>query len=140
MARSSAPATSPPVWKQLFDAAERSIGTRVNDFARSENYAILVGLVARAQREAAERSERASRQWLHLANLPAGSDVNRLLAQIAKLEREVREMRKQLDDATGTPPVRLAASASTRSAPTQRKKVAANASRQPRKRARQDSA
>jgi hypothetical protein len=53
----------------------------------------------------------------------------------------VRELRKQLDEATGTPPVRLAASAGARSAPTQRKKVAANAvSRQPRKRARQDSA
>lgn len=141
MAGSTAPSPTPPAWKQLFDAAERTIGARINEFARSENYAILVGLAARAQRQAAERSERASRQWLHLANLPAGSDVNRLLAQIAKLEREVREMRKQLDDATGTPPVRLAASASARSAPTQRKKVAANAvSRQPRKRARQDSA
>ncbi len=90
--------SSAPVWKQLFDAAERTVGSRINDFAKSENYAILVGLATRVQRQSAERSERLSRQFLHMANLPAGSDVNRLLTQIAKLEREVRELRKQLDD------------------------------------------
>ena len=86
------------MWKQLFDAAERTIGSRINEFARSENYAIIMGLAARAQKEANERTERMSRQMLHTFNLPAGSDVNRLLIQIAKLEREVRELRKQLDD------------------------------------------
>ena len=91
--------SSGPVWKQLFDAAERTIGSRINEFARSENYAIIMGLAARAQKEASERTERMSRQMLHTFNLPAGSDVNRLLIQIAKLEREVRELRKQLDDA-----------------------------------------
>jgi hypothetical protein len=115
--------SSAPAWKQLFDAAERTIGTRVNDFARSENYAILVGLVARVRTELADRNERTSRQVLHLFNLPAGSDVNRLLGQIAKLEREVRELRKQLDGAT-----------------TGRKVASNGASRQPRRRARQDSA
>jgi len=40
--------SSGPVWKQLFDAAERTIGSRINEFARSENYAILMGLAARA--------------------------------------------------------------------------------------------
>ena len=59
---------------------------------------ISMGLAARAQKEASERTERMSRQMLHTFNLPAGSDVNRLLTQIAKLEREVRELRKQLDD------------------------------------------
>ena len=121
--------SSAPVWKQLFDAAERTVGSRVNEYARSENYSIVVGLAARLQREAADRSERMSRQFLHMANLPAGSDVNRLLGQIAKLEREVRELRKQIDDDAA--PARR---------PTPRKVASNGASRQPRKRARQDSA
>lgn len=121
--------SSAPAWKQLFDAAERTIGTRINEFAKSENYAILVGLAARAQRDAAERTERLSRQFLHMANLPAGSDVNRLLGQIAKLEREVRDLRKQLDD-DATPARR----------PTARKVAANGASRQSRQRPRQNSA
>ena len=121
--------SSAPVWKQMFDAAERTVGARVNEFARSENYAIIVGLAARVQRDAARRSERMSRQVLHLANLPAGSDVNRMLEQIARLEREVRELRKQLDDA-----------ATPRRAASTRKVTSHGASRQPRQRARQDSA
>ncbi|MFT3854821.1 MAG: hypothetical protein QM733_19095 [Ilumatobacteraceae bacterium] len=121
--------SSAPVWKQLFDAAERTVGTRVNELARSENFAIIAGLTARLQREAAERGERMSRQFLHMANLPAGSDVNRLLAQIAKLEREVRELRKQIDD-DATPARR----------PTTRKVASDGGLRQPRTRARQDSA
>jgi hypothetical protein len=91
-----------PSWKQLFDAADRTFGTRVNEFTRSENFAILAGLVGRAGSDLGTRSERFSRQLLHLVNLPAGSDVNRLLAQIGRLEREVRELRKQLD-ALGPP-------------------------------------
>ena len=93
-----------PSWKQLFDAADRTVGTKVNDFARSENFAILAGLVGRAGSDLTGRSERFSRQVLHLFNLPAGSDVNRLLAQIGMLEREVRELRKRIEDLSRSGP------------------------------------
>jgi septal ring factor EnvC (AmiA/AmiB activator) len=66
---------------------------------QSEQFAVAAGLVSRAQRDFAQRSERASRQILHQLNLPAGSDMNRLLTQIGSLEREVRQLRKQLADA-----------------------------------------
>jgi hypothetical protein len=105
-----------PLWKQLFDAADRTLGARVNDFVRSENFAILTGLATRVRTEWTARSERASRQWLHVLNLPAGSDVNRLLGQIGRLEREVRELRKQIDDQQAVIP----------SAAINRKKVASN--------------
>jgi hypothetical protein len=105
-----------PVWKKLFDAADRTVGSRVNEFARSENFAILAGLAARSRNELTTRFERSSRQWLHLMNLPAGSDVNRLLAQIGLLEREVRELRKQIDDQQAAGP----------STDNSRRKVAAN--------------
>lgn len=87
-----------PLWKKLFDAADSTVGARLNEFARSENFAILAGLATRARTELITRSERSSRQVLHFLNLPAGSDVNRLLAQIGLLEREVRELRKRIDD------------------------------------------
>ena len=95
-----------PSWKQVFDAADRTLGGRINDFARSENFAIIAGLVTRSRSEFAQRSERASRQALHLMNLPSGSDVKRLLAQIGLLEREVRDLRKQLDDQRAVAPAR----------------------------------
>ena len=85
---------SDPLWKQAFDRLDRTLGERINEVARSEETATVVALVRRGQREFQRRAEQASRRSLHLFNLPAGSDVNRLLTQIAHLEREVRDLRK----------------------------------------------
>src|SRR5215203_1615959 len=84
-------------WKRLFDTVDRTVGSRVNDFARSEDFATMAALTRRAQMKAGQLTERASRRVLHSLNLPAGSDVNRLLGQIALLEREVRDLRKELE-------------------------------------------
>jgi hypothetical protein len=91
-----------PAWKKLFDRLDAGMGTRINDFVRSEDFATLLALAQRGQREFGVRSERVTRRVLHSLNLPAGSDVNRLLVQIGNLEREVRELRKRLVDAERT--------------------------------------
>ena len=84
-------------WKRLFDGLDRTVGGRVNDFARSEDFATMAALTKRTQSHVERMSERFSRRLLHAFNLPAGSDVNRLLAQIALLEREVRDLRKEVE-------------------------------------------
>jgi hypothetical protein len=88
-----------PTWKKLFDRLDATVGTRVNEFVRSEDFATIIALVRRGQREVGSRGEQTTRRILHSLNLPAGSDVNRLMAQIGNLEREVRELRKRLVDA-----------------------------------------
>jgi hypothetical protein len=88
-----------PTWKRLFDGLDRTVGARVNDFARSEDFATMAALTVRTQSHVGRLSERFSRRLLHAFNLPAGSDVNRLLAQIALLEREVRDLRKEVEQA-----------------------------------------
>jgi hypothetical protein len=87
-----------PSWKQVYDTVEKSIGPRIDEFARSEEFAALAALNKRSQTEFARRLEQVSRRTLHVLNLPAGSDVNRLLTHIAQLEREVRDLRKQVTD------------------------------------------
>jgi hypothetical protein len=87
-----------PAWKKLYDRLDAGMGTRINDFVRSDDFATLLALAQRGQREFGQRSERVTRRVLHSLNLPAGSDVNRLLVQIGNLEREVRELRKRLAD------------------------------------------
>lgn len=87
-----------PNWKRLFDRLEPTVGNRLDHLVRSEDFATVVAILKRAQRRMQEHGERNSRRLLHVLNLPAGSDVNRLLTQIAKLEREVRNLRKQLGD------------------------------------------
>jgi hypothetical protein len=89
-----------PLWRKAFDAAESAVAPHLEQAVRTDQFAIAVGVLQRVQTELRKRGERSSRQILHLLNLPAGSDMNRLLAQIGSLEREVRELRKQLADAT----------------------------------------
>jgi hypothetical protein len=84
-------------WKRLFDSVDRTVGSRVNEFARSEDFATVAALGRRAQTKLGQFTERASRRVLHSFNLPAGSDMNRLLGQVALLEREVRDLRKELE-------------------------------------------
>ena len=104
-------------WKRLFDTADRTVGSRVNDFARSEDFATMAALGRRAQTKLGQFAERASRRVLHSFNLPAGSDVNRLLGQIALLEREVRDLRKELEQ---PPPPLPGTAAPTVAPPAQR--------------------
>ncbi len=91
-------ASSSPVWKQLFDAVDQRLSPTINEMARSEDAATLAALGRRGRSELDRRMEQASRRALHLLNLPAGSDVNRLLEHIARLEREVRDLRNLLTD------------------------------------------
>ena len=84
-------------WKRLFDSMDRTVGSRINEFARSEDFATMAALGRRGQTKVGQFTERLSRRVLHSFNLPAGSDVNRLLGQIALLEREVRDLRKELE-------------------------------------------
>ena len=91
-------ASSSPLWKRVFDALDERVSPAINEMARSEDAATLVALGRRGRSELDRRMEQASRRTLHLLNLPAGSDVNRLLEHIARLEREVRDLRNALTD------------------------------------------
>jgi hypothetical protein len=63
----------------------------------SEQFAIAAGIVTRVQRTARRSAERTTRRLLHLANLPAGSDVTRLLNEIGALQAQVRELSRQVE-------------------------------------------
>ena len=90
-------ASSSPLWKKVFDALDERLSPAINEMAQSEDAATLVALGRRGRSEFDRRMEQASRRTLHLLNLPAGSDVNRLLEHIARLEREVRDLRNAPD-------------------------------------------
>jgi hypothetical protein len=81
-------ASSQPVWRQTFDVADRAVAPRLEQLVKTEGFAIAVGLLVRTRAEAQKRAERYTRRMLHLLNLPAGSDINRLMRQIGELERQ----------------------------------------------------
>jgi hypothetical protein len=87
-----------PLWRQLFDAAERSVAIPLETVVRSELFFDFLALSTRARRGTMARTERLSRRALHLLNLPAGSDMRRLGEQVARLERRVVTLSKQFDE------------------------------------------
>ena len=88
---------APPLWRQAFDAAERAVTPRAEELVRSPQFHVGAALVRRAQTVAKESAQGlAARAW-HLVNLPAGSDISRLRAQIGSLDREVRRLSLQLE-------------------------------------------
>ena len=87
-----------PAWRQGFDAIEATVTPRLEGLVQSEQFQIAAGLASNLQRELQRRTERAMRRALHLWNLPAGSDVTRILNEIGALQRELRELSSRVDE------------------------------------------
>jgi polyhydroxyalkanoate synthesis regulator phasin len=90
-----------PMWRQGFDAVEQGVAPLLEDLMKNDQFQVAVGLVTQAQKALQTRAERSMRRALHLWNLPAGSDVTRILNEIGKLQREVRELSKQVEAERG---------------------------------------
>ena len=86
-----------PLWRQAIDEVDSRVSRPIESGARSDVFlgALALGwrLRGRLQREA----ERQSRRALHLLNLPAASDVRRLSEQVGALQREVRELSREVE-------------------------------------------
>jgi hypothetical protein len=88
---------APPLWRQAFDAAERAVAPRAENLVRTPEFNVGAALVRRAQNLAKDSARSLTARAWHLINLPAGSDVSRLRAQIGSLDREVRRLTLQLE-------------------------------------------
>jgi hypothetical protein len=87
----------PPLWRQAFDAAERAVSPRAESLVRTPSFHVGVALLRRTEGVLRGSVRNATARAWHLVNLPAGSDVSRLRAQIGALDREVRRLGLQLE-------------------------------------------
>ena len=102
-----------PLWRQAFDAIERTVAPTLQDATASAAFADAMKVTTKLARDIARQNEAMSRQWLHLWNLPAAGDIRSLRNQIGSLENEVRSLRTALD-------VQTRAGASNGAAPSKR--------------------
>lgn len=96
-----------PLWRQVFDAAERTIGSPLETHLESREFISLVSSVTRIQRAMARAVSEVAAANLHALGLPALTDVRDLSRTIARLERRVRDLQEQLEDLSepeGRPP------------------------------------
>ncbi len=96
-ARPPAAPSGPPLWRQAFDAAERRVTPHAENLVRTPGFATGVTLLRRAQNLARDTARDVTARAWHLVNLPAGSDLARLRAQIGALDREVRRLTVHLE-------------------------------------------
>jgi predicted nucleic acid-binding Zn-ribbon protein len=87
-----------PRWLQTILRLERAIGEKVESTVRSDAYFDTVTQVNRARTRLTGLTEKMSREWLHLWNMPAHTDVRSLNEQLARMERRIAEIRKELAD------------------------------------------
>jgi hypothetical protein len=92
-----------PLWLQAVHRLERAIGEPVEAAVRSDTYFDLVAKATRATATVKGVAEGTSRRWLHLFNLPAGSDVRRMREQLTRVERRLNQLTEEVAELDGSP-------------------------------------
>jgi hypothetical protein len=88
---------SSPTWLKLVLRLERAVGRPVEAAVHSDTYFDAVSELNRGTRRLTDAVESVSRRGLHLLNLPAGTDIRRVREQLARMDRRLLQMSKELD-------------------------------------------
>jgi hypothetical protein len=84
-------------WLKLVLRLERAIGSPVETAVHSDAYFDVVAELNRGTRRLTDALEGVSRRGLHLLNLPAGTDIRRLREQLARMDRRLLQISKELE-------------------------------------------
>ena len=95
-------------WRQIYNQWERTFAPTLEQFTQSDAFRDLTAVGMQMQRTVLDETEKLSRQWLHMWNLPAAGDVRNLRRQIAGLDREVQMLRRSLEKAIEPTAVEIA--------------------------------
>jgi hypothetical protein len=87
---------SKPAWRRLFDALEGRAAPPIEKGVRTDLFNDTITVIYRTRRGVQRRVERHTRRALHMANLPAASDLKRLSEQVAALHRDVRALERSV--------------------------------------------
>jgi hypothetical protein len=86
-----------PLWLKLVLRVERAVGGPVEAAVRSDTYFDVVAELSRGSRRLTDAAESMSKRGLHLLNLPAGTDVRRVREQLARMDRRLLQISKELE-------------------------------------------
>jgi hypothetical protein len=87
----------PPLWLKLVLRVERAVGGPVEAAVHSEAYFDVVAELRRGSRRLTDAVESVSKRGLHLLNLPAGTDIRRVREQLARMDRRLLQISKELE-------------------------------------------
>jgi hypothetical protein len=96
--------TMTSLWRQAFDAIERPLAAASESWVQSKTFMDLATVTIRVQRRLAADGQRMTERWLHAWGMPARVDLFRLMNQVASLERQVRDLERELQLRHDRPP------------------------------------
>jgi hypothetical protein len=89
--------SGPPLWLQAVYRLERAIGGPIESAVHSNTYFDVVAELNRGTRRLTGAVEGVSKRGLHLLNLPAGTDIRRVREQLARMDRRLLQISKELE-------------------------------------------
>ena len=88
-------------WLKLVLRLERAIGAPIESAVHSDAYFDVVAELNRGTRRVTGAVESVSKRGLHLLNLPAGTDIRQVREQLARMDRRLLQISKELEQLEG---------------------------------------
>ena len=85
------------LWRKAFDAIERPLAAGSEAWIQSDTFMDMTAVMFRVQRRMLSDVHDATDRWLALWGWPSRADVLRLSNQVASLERQVRDLRREAE-------------------------------------------
>lgn len=83
--------------RKAFDAIERPLAAGSEAWIQSDTFMDMTAVMFRVQRRMLSEVHEATDRWLQLWGWPSRADVLRLSNQVASLERQVRDLRREAE-------------------------------------------
>ena len=93
--------SSKPLWLKAVHKVERAVGRPVEAAVRTETYFDIVTKATRATGAVKRKVSGTSTRVLHVVNLPAGSDMQRMREQLSRMERRINRLTEEVTDRDG---------------------------------------
>ena len=87
----------PPLWRLAFDVIERPVAAASETWVQTEVFMDALAASWKLQRRLGRELQRGVGLWLDLWGLPRRSDLTSLVNQVASLERQVRQVTRELE-------------------------------------------
>jgi hypothetical protein len=87
-----------PLWLRAVYRLERAVGEPVEAAVRTETYFDLMTTATRTTKAVKRKATGVSTRALHLVNLPAGTDLQRMREQLARMERRLNQLSESFEE------------------------------------------
>ena len=79
-------------WRQVFDAGERAVATRLEAAVHTDEFANLLVLLVKSRREVNRALDDVRTAVLHMGGIVTVTDIRRIASTLRRIEAEVREL------------------------------------------------